>query len=163
MKLRALVILTGAALLASCAKNPPRQQKIGDEASLRRVDDHERSLIAARDFNGMRALADPDLHINAPTNKVLTGSQLLARMQSGAVAAEDFVRTPEVIKISGDVGIVMGRERLRTTPDSESGRMFGAGEIDRRFTNIYQWREGQWRFLARHANVVPSAPTRTPR
>lgn len=163
MKQPALVILIAAALLASCAKNPPREAKIGDEASLRRVDDRQRALIATRDFNGMRTLADTDLHINAPTNQVLTGSQLLEGLQSGAVAAERFERTPEVVKISGDVGIVMGRERLRPAPGSDTAKMFGTDEIERRFTNIYRWREGQWRLLARHANVLPSPATQTPR
>ena len=128
---------------------------VGDEASLRAIDEHQRSLIAARDAAGMERLADPDLHINAPTNKVLKGTQLIGMMKSGAVAAEDFVRTPEVVTISGDIGIVMGRERFTATAGSDSGNMFGTRALDRRYTNIYRWKDGRWRFLARHANVVP--------
>ena len=111
----------------------------------------------------MQSLADPDLHINAPTNKVLTGQQLVGMMKSGAVAAEDFVRVPESVTISGDVGIVMGHERFTATAGSESGRMFGAQALDRRYTNIYRWKDGQWRFLARHANVIPAPAIQTPR
>ena len=143
------LIIAGIFLTANAAPS------IGDEASLRATDERQRALIAARDADGMAALADPDLHINAPTNKVLKGAQLIAMMKSGAVAAEDFVRTPEVVTISGDIGIVMGHERFTSTPGSESGSMFGTRALDRRYTNIYRWKDGRWRFLARHANVIP--------
>ena len=157
------VAVIGVILIGGCQQPSSPARAVGDEASLRQVDEQQRALIAARDADGMQALADADLHINAPTNKVLKGAQLIGMMKSGAVAAEDFVRVPESVTISGDVGIVMGHERFTATPDSESGRMFGAGALDRRYTNIYRWKDGRWRFLARHANVVRPTPTRTPR
>ena len=150
-------------LVAACRDATPPAAKVGDEASLRAIDERQRALVAARDAEGMAVLADPDLHINAPTNKVLTGTQLVGMMKSGAVAGEDFVRTPESVTISGDVGIVMGRERFTAVPGSDSGKMFGARALDRRYTNIYRWKDGQWRFLARHANVIPAPSTQTPR
>jgi len=149
-----------AVMLAAVA---PATQQAGSEASLRAVDEEQRALIAARDAAGMERRADPDLRINAPTNMVLRGTQLIAMMKSGAVAAEDFTRTPEVVTISGDIGIVMGHERFTATPGSDSGKMFGARSIDRRYTNIYRWTDGRWRFLARHANVVPPQPAQPPR
>ena len=158
-----LVPVFGLLILEACQNTAQPQARVGDEASLRQVDEHQRSLIAARDAAGMQALADPDLHINAPTNKVLTGQQLVGMMKSGAVAGEEFVRVPESVTISGDVGIVMGHERFTATPGSESGKMFGARSLDRRYTNIYRWKDGQWRFLARHANVIPAPATQTPR
>ena len=127
-----------------------------DKASLRQVDEWQRQLISARDALGMRDLAHPNLRINAPTNQVLNGQQLIAMMASGDVAAEDIVRVPEAISITGDVGVVMGHETFTPTPGSASGRMFGAAPLKRRYTNIYLREGGRWRFLARHANVVPA-------
>ena len=151
-----------ALLLAVTASSPAIARSVGDEASLRDVDERQRALIAARDGTGMEMLADPDLHINAPTNKVLSGVQLVGMMKSGAVAAEDFARIPEKIVISGDIGIVMGRERFTATAGSDSGKMFGAKSLDRRYTNIYRWKDGRWRFLARHANVIPTGSSPPP-
>jgi ketosteroid isomerase-like protein len=150
--LRAIALLV-ALPLAACVTVPA----VGDEASLRAVDERQRILVAARDADGMAALADPDLRINAPTNTIIPGAQLVAMMRSGAVAAEAFERMPESVVRSGDIGIVMGRERLTATPDSASGQMFGARQLERRYTNVYRWRDGRWRFLARHANVIPPA------
>jgi ketosteroid isomerase-like protein len=147
------IILLAALPLGACVTVPA----VGDEASLRAVDERQRILVADRDADGMAALADPDLRINAPTNMIITGTQLVAMMRSGAVAAESFVREPESIVRSGDIGMVMGRERFTATPDSASGQMFGARQLERRYTNIYRWRDGRWRFLARHANVIPPA------
>jgi hypothetical protein len=164
MLLRFVPILAAVALAACQDVSPHSSDKVGDASSLRQVDERQRALIVARDAAGMRTLADPNLQINAPTNKVLTGSQLFGMMENGAVAAENFVRVPEVVTISGNIGIVMGHEKFTATPGSESGRMFGARSLDRRYTNIYRWEGGRWRFLARHANVVPpAAATQTPR
>ena len=163
MQLYLLPIFGAIAAIASPSFSHPTS-RIGDEASLRQIDEHQRALIAARDAAGMAALADPDLHINAPTNKVVPGQQLIGMMKSGAVAAENFLRVPESVTISGDIGIIMGHERFTATADSDSGKMFGARALDRRYTNIYRWKGGRWLFLARHANVVPAeAVIQTPR
>lgn len=160
---RLLRVLAAASVIASSPGLSQPAPSVGDEASLRSIDEHQRALIASRDVAGMAALADPDLHINAPTNKILTGQQLVGMMKSGAVAAENFVRVPESVTISGDIGIVMGHEHFTATADSDSGKMFGARSLDRRYTNIYRWKDGRWRFLARHANVVPAEAIQTPR
>ena len=152
-----------AILVGGCEAAPQPSAKVGDEASLRKVDERQRALIVARDTAGLQELADPDLHINAPSNRVVTGSQLVDMMKSGAVGAEDYVRVPEKFIISGDIGIVMGRERFTPTPESEAGKMFGSRPLDRRYTNVFRWKDGQWRHLARHVNVVPSTATQTPR
>ena len=105
----------------------------------------------------MRDLAHRNLRINAPTNVVLSKDQLVEMMANGQIAAENFIRVPESVTITANVGVVMGRETFTPTPDSASGRMFGARPIDRRYTNVYLFEGGKWRFLARHANVVPPA------
>ena len=42
---------------------------------------------------------------------------------------------------------------------SELGKTYGARPLKRRYTNIYTKENGQWLWLARHANVVPE-PTK---
>ena len=81
--------------------------------------------------------------------------QVLAMIKSGAIAAKSFERTPESVTITGNVGVVMGSERFTPTATSESGRLFGVKPLTRRYTNVYLREAGKWRFLARHANVVP--------
>ena len=128
---------------------------IDEEAALRALDQRERDIVAARDIAAMEALAHPSLVINAPVNRVLTREQLLQRLSNGEIAAEKFDRIPEAVRISGNVGIVMGRETFTPVSSSELGRIYGATALQRRYTNIYIRERGAWRWIARHAHVVP--------
>lgn len=93
--------------------------------------------------------------INAPVNRVLTREQLLARLRNGEIAAERFERFPETIRITGNLGVVMGRETFTPVSSSELGRIYGSVTLQRRYTNVYIRERGRWRWLARHAHVVP--------
>ena len=159
MTLASRTALLAVAIATSSAAAPrPTEQ------SLRAVDALQRELISQRDTLGMRKLAHPNLRINAPTNVVLSHDQLLTMMGNGQIAAENFVRVPESVTITGNVGVVMGRETFTSVAGSASANMFGTRPLNRRYTNVYIFEGGRWRFLARHANVVPdAAATQTPR
>lgn len=137
---------------AGCATQPLPADA---EASVRLIDEQQRRMVAGGDIAGLEALAHADLAINAPGNRILTRDQFLANMRSGEIRAELFQRSPERIRISGKVAIVMGSETFTPAAASELGRTYGAVPLSRRFTNIYVFEDGRWRWLARHANVVP--------
>lgn len=85
---------------------------------------------------------------------------MVARFRSGDIAHESFSRIVERIAVTGDVGVVMGREVVRPAPDRLEGRE-RAGDrrpVLRRFTNVWLWRDGAWRWLARHASIRPELP-----
>ena len=48
----------------------------------------------------------------------------------------------------------MGREIVTPSPDSNLGRLHPGRTLPRRFTNVFLWEDGRWRFLARHASIV---------
>ncbi len=125
-------------------------------SSVLAVDDQQRAMVASSDVTGLEKLAHPQLRINAPGGRVLSREQFLANIRSGEIAAESFERTVEEVSISAAVAVVMGRETFTPAATSELGRAFGARPLQRRFTNIYAWQDGRWRWLARHANVLPS-------
>lgn len=139
-------------MLSGCATTASPADEL---AALRTLDQHEKEIVAARDVSAMDALAHPSLLINAPVNRVLTREQLMERLSNGEIAAEQFDRVPEAVRISGNVGIVMGRETFTPVASSELGRIYGATALQRRYTNIYIREEGRWKWIARHAHVVP--------
>ena len=95
---------------------------------------------------------------------MLTGTQLIGMMKSGAVAGEAFVRTPESVTISGDIGIVMGRERFTSVRGQRQRATCSAPAHSSAATpTSIGWKDGRWRFLARHANVVPPSAATQPR
>jgi hypothetical protein len=78
---------------------------------------------------------------------------------SGGIRNDNWQRIPERVSVTGDVGVVMGRETLVTVAGSEQADVYGAGRaLDRRFTNVYVRAGGEWRLLARHAHVVTTPP-----
>ena len=161
------VVMIGWLGLMLAASGAAAQSTPSPEADLLAVDDQERALVLTDNAAEMERLAHPDLHINAPTNEVLDRTEFLRRLKGKIIAFEKLKRIPEQVFISGDVGIIMGREEVYPTPTSESGQLFGVRTIMRRYTNIYQRVDGRWRFLARHANVVapptPPSPTTPPK
>jgi len=141
--------ISTSSLLAAGAANA------SDEASLRAAAAAQLQAGSTGDVEAMAAIQHPDYLGNAPNNRVVDGATVRSMMASGAIASERFERVIERAAITGNIGVVMGRESVLPTTRSVSGQMFEANELQRRFTNIFVWQGGQWRLLARHANVVP--------
>ena len=149
-----LMILSGVAISVPSAA---QSNSVGSsEAALAKLDLEQKDMVAKADVARLAALAAPGLTINAPTGRVLTREQFLVMMRNGQIGAQDFERTIESVRVSGDIGVVMGSELFTPTPQSELGRTYGAVPLIRRYTNIYVRDLGSWRWFARHANVVPT-------
>jgi hypothetical protein len=151
---RIVAICVAILCFTACATMPATEP---DLASLRATDHAQMSAVSAGDIAALDALAHPDLRINAPTGRILTHQAFFAAMRSGAIGAEAFTRTPEDAVIRGEIGVVMGSEVFTPTAASDLGRQYGAVPLQRRYTNVYVWQDGRWRWLARHANVVAQA------
>lgn len=149
MRIVSLVALVGITLaVPACAHLKP------DDKSLRQADDMQMRIIVEEDAKAQQAFMHPDYIINAPSNRVLRKEKLVAMLAEGQMASERFDRTIEATSITGDIGIVMGRETVTPAPNSQLGKQFGSKPLARRFTNIFLWERGQWRFLARQATVA---------
>lgn len=156
MRSRSLVFSAVIALVTSPAAVSQSHQPTASEAALAKIDLEQKDMVATADVARLAALSAPGLTINAPTGRVLTRGQFLAMMRNGQIGAESFERTVESVTAAGDVGVVMGSEVFTPTAGSELGRTYGAVPLKRRYTNIYVRDHGAWRWLARHANVVPA-------
>lgn len=111
-------------------------------------------IIVEEDAGAQRALMHPNYILNSPSNRVMRKDQLVRMLAQGQMASERFERTIEATAITGDVGIVMGREVVTPSPTSQLGKRFGNKALARRFTNVFLWENGVWRFLARQATVA---------
>lgn len=157
--MRELYVVAGVAL-SICLLSPATAQQPrpgSSEAKLAGIDARQKEMVARGDIDGLTVLSSPDLKINAPTNRILSHAQFLAMMRSGQIGAEAFERTVEDVSIHGNTGVVMGSEVFTPTAESELGRTYGTRPLKRRYTNIYVFDHGQWKWLARHANLVVEA------
>jgi hypothetical protein len=111
-------------------------------------------IIVEGDAGAQQAFMHPNYIINAPANLVRRKPELVAMLARGGMASERFERVIEGTAITGHVGIVMGREVVRPTPTSNLGRLHPGTILQRRFTNVFLWEDGKWRFLARQASIV---------
>jgi hypothetical protein len=124
------------------------------EANLRAADAEQMRIIVKGDAKAQQEFMHPNYIINAPANVVRRKPELVADLARGAMGSESFERVIEGTAITDNVGIVMGREVVRPTPTSNLGKLHPGQTLQRRFTNVFLWEDGKWRFLARQASIV---------
>lgn len=146
------VPLTALMIFAMAA--PASAQSNASDKSLRQADALQMRIIVDEDARAQRDFMHPNYILNGPSNRVMRKEQLVAMLANGQMASESFDRTIEATSITGNVGIVMGRETVTPAANSQLGRQFGSKALARRFTNIFLWERGKWRFLARQATVA---------
>ncbi|MEO7505291.1 MAG: nuclear transport factor 2 family protein [Sphingomicrobium sp.] len=134
----------------------------GDEAVRRASEDAEiaavleqsnraMAAITSRDVALFAALQAPELRVNSPINRVLTGDQATQGMAAGMIDYETFERTIDYVgKVPGGLVVVMGDETF-----VPRGRAANAGKrVQRRFTDVWRMVEGDWKLAIRQATVI---------
>lgn len=124
------------------------------EASLRAADAEQMRIIVQADVEVQKTFMHPNYMINGPSNRVLHKDVIVDMLAHGKMGSDHFERVIEDLAITGNVGIVMGREVVHPTPTSELGMRHGDKVLKRRFTNVFLFEDGKWRFLARQATIV---------
>ncbi len=129
---------------------------LGDisEESLRAADAEQMRIIVQADAEAQQVFMHPNYMINGPSNRVMHKDVLVDMLAHGKTGNDLFERVIEDLAITGNVGIVMGREAVHPTPTSELGMRHGDKVLNRRFTNVFLFEDGKWRFLARQATIV---------
>ena len=141
------------ALFATLMTAPCWATDISD-SSLRAADAEQMRIIVEGDAKAQSTFMHPNYMVNGPSNRVLRKPVLVAMLARGEMASDRFERTIEGTAITGNVGIVMGSEVVRPGVGSELAQRFGNRDLKRRFTNVFVFDGGAWRFLARQASVV---------
>jgi Domain of unknown function (DUF4440) len=148
--MRIALLMIAAATLSAAApeKNAPT------EASLRAADAEQMRIIVDEDAKAQQDFMHPNYMLNGPANMVKRKPELVAMLARGAIASETFERKVEGVALTANVGIVMGSETVTPAPDSNLGRLHPGQVLHRRYTNVFLWEDGKWRFLARQASIV---------
>jgi ketosteroid isomerase-like protein len=126
-----------------------------EEARIRKtveaLEEEEIQLVLAGDVAGAaREMAD-DVAVNAPNNQVVHKPEILEHMKrQTALQYSSVERRREAMVIRRDCVVTMGYEIVVPT-----GNVPNSGKtINRRYTNIYHFDDGQWRIIARQATNV---------
>lgn len=124
------------------------------ESSLRAADAEQMRIIVDGDAKAQKAFMHDNYIINGPSNRVMRKPVLVEMLAQGKMASDRFERTIEGTAITGNIGVVMGSEVVRPAAGSELAEKFGKRDLTRRFTNVFLFEGGTWRFLARQASIV---------
>jgi uncharacterized protein DUF4440 len=84
--------------------------------------------------------------VNSPLLRVNDKRQVLALLQAGRIRHTSQEVEIEHMSRHGDVVLVMGRDAVTDPPDGAVTR--------RRFTNVWQLVDGEWRAIGRHAQII---------
>ncbi|HQU85066.1 MAG TPA: DUF4440 domain-containing protein [Pyrinomonadaceae bacterium] len=135
------------------------------EEMIRKLDDEERQAALDRNTAALERLWSEDFTVNAPNNSVSIGKKAVMEnfVKSGIINFSSYERKIEFIRIDGDYAFVFGLEILIPKTDAPSAGLVAGQTVNRRYTNIWKNEKGTWRLFARHANVIPSPLSNTPK
>jgi ketosteroid isomerase-like protein len=120
------------------------------ESEIRRLEQMEVQAVLKKDTVTLLKLWDTDYVVNAPDNKInFAGKNTLDRpvLQRSRTS---FTRDVEQIIVRGDIVFSMGSETVVPTGSQTNPQQ----TVKRRYTNIWMKKDGTWKLVARHANVI---------
>ncbi|HEX6891721.1 MAG TPA: nuclear transport factor 2 family protein [Chryseolinea sp.] len=122
------------------------QEKIAIEQEVKKLDLEHADAVLRGDQAAMNKYWTEDFIVTNPFNEIDQAD----RIKKGIVTYSSFIRQSEAIRVHGNTVIVMGKETVVPKGNSpDAGKT-----INRRYTNIWMIRDGKWRLIARHANVI---------
>ena len=116
------------------------------EQEIRAAEEEGRRAFLDRDIERLDAAWFDDFVVNSPINRVIEKDLTLQLLRAGTIAHATLEADIETMMRHENIVIVMGSEVVRNKPDGPI--------IRRRFTNVWLATDGNWRLLARHANVI---------
>ena len=126
---------------------------MSDREQIEALEQAEVAAILASDQNRLRELWHEDYLVNAPHNRLTTSqAEVIGLVAAGVIAYHRFDRVIEGVVVHGDTAIAMGHEIVQPKSEPQAGQV-----LTRRYSNIWHRLEGQWRMIARHANVMTGA------
>ena len=145
--MRLILLVTALFVLApGLVSAQSARQKATIEREIRKLDLAHADAVLRGDVAALDKLWTTDFRVNNPFNEIDKAN----RIRTGAVTYSSFLREPEAVLVHGETVIVMGREVVVLKGSSpDAGKT-----IQRRYTNIWMKRQGRWRLVARHANVI---------
>ncbi|MCP9765605.1 alpha/beta fold hydrolase [Lacihabitans soyangensis] len=114
---------------------------------------YQEQLVLKQDTLAMRAFYPDDMVITNPFGQMINKETTIARVKSGIIKYSKFEKIIEHFAMEGSkTAIVAGLEKVTPTPDAN--RADAGKPHERRFTEIWVYRDGRWQRLIRHASNI---------
>ncbi len=150
-----IVLISGLFFFLACKKEKVVEQTMNAEnaeKAVRELEKKEITAILSKDLETLKKIWDPSFTVNSPLLHKLVGrEQVLTMTQNDIISYEKFERNIEQVTYLGKVIVTMGEETL--VPQNNNPN---AGQtIRRRFTNVWEYKNGNWVETNRHAHIIP--------
>src|SRR6476619_6826633 len=121
------------------------------DQDIRALEEAGRVAFLAADTETLNRMWDDELLVNSPLNVINDKSRVLELLSTGRIRHTFDDVVIERVQRYDNVVVVMGRDTVDGPPHGAT--------MDRRFTNIWQLQGGEWKMIARHAQIVAPKPT----
>jgi pimeloyl-ACP methyl ester carboxylesterase len=112
----------------------------------------ERTILA-QDTVSMRKFVPEDLVITNPFGQMIGKEKMIERVKAGIIKYSKFEKTIEHFAMESDkMAVVAGKEVV--TPTTDANRADAGKLHERRFTEVWVLREGNWVRIIRHASNI---------
>jgi uncharacterized protein (TIGR02246 family) len=156
-----LALLTIVPQIARAQDTVPLHASSGDrsaEDEIRRLNAEEVDALMRHDVEALTRIWSGDFVVTNPANRFAHRDQVVALVKSGFIAFTSYDRHVDYVHVYGDAAVAAGTETV-----AWAGTNPAAGKTSElRFTSVWIERDGQWREVARHANVVSGAQLTPP-
>ena len=120
------------------------------EQDIRALEEAGRVAFLAADTETLAGMWDDALLVNSPLNIINDKARVLDLLKAGRIRHTFDDVVIERVERYDNVVVVMGRDTVDGPPHGEI--------MHRRFTNIWQQQSGDWKMIARHAQIVAPKP-----
>ncbi|HEX5438388.1 MAG TPA: nuclear transport factor 2 family protein [Gemmatimonadaceae bacterium] len=155
-----LVVLASQAAQAQRTAEPPAAGAAprSAEEQIRRLNTREVNALMHHDLRVLTSIWSDDMVVTNPVNRFVHRDQVVGLVKSGFIAFASYDRRVEYVRVYGTAAVAAGSETVVW-----AGSNPAAGKTSQlRFTSVWIQRGGQWREVARHANVVGGAQLAPP-
>jgi hypothetical protein len=150
MKIRNILLLfiVIAAIVNAQTENKQDEKAIINQIKL--LEAQQTKAILESDTITLKKIWAEDFHVNSPSNFVADKNNVIQRIKGTIIEYSTYTQEPEYYGVFGDVVVVMGKETVIPIGDNpDKGKT-----VIRRYTDIYKKHNGEWKEIARHANIV---------
>jgi hypothetical protein len=119
-------------------------------SQIKLLEAEQTKAILERDTITLKKIWAEEFHVNSPSYFVADRNKVIQRIKSTIIEYSTFTQEPEYYGVFGDVVVVMGKETvvpIGDNPDKDK-------TVIRRYTDIYKNFNGEWKEIARHANII---------
>jgi len=139
-----LGLVTGVQLIAQNDNLPLRKH-------IEQLEQLHANAIFTGDAEALDSLMDDQVTVNHPTNRIVNEKEeLLDLIRQGTIRYTSFERFPEKFLFFDHMVVVMGSENVVPAPGAPNE----GKSLQRRYTNMWMFKNDQWRLTVRHAHNV---------